>query len=51
LLREKITAKHVAIIDDVMTTGYTVRALADLLKAQGVERVDIWCCARTGLDI
>jgi ComF family protein len=38
--------KHIAILDDVMTTGTTAAALAQVLKAQGVERVDVWVCAR-----
>jgi ComF family protein len=39
-------AKHVAIIDDVVTTTSTVNELARLLKRAGVERVDIWSIAR-----
>lgn len=39
--------KHVAIIDDVMTTGMTVNHLAQILRESGVERVDVWVCART----
>lgn len=38
--------RHIAIVDDVMTTGATVAALASALKEQGVNRVDIWVCAR-----
>ena len=38
--------QHIAVVDDVMTTGHTVSALASLLKRQGARRVDIWCCAR-----
>ncbi len=37
---------HVAIVDDVMTTGATVEALANALKRQGASRVDAWVCAR-----
>ena len=39
--------KHVTLVDDVVTTGSTVNALAKILKKQGVERVSVWCCART----
>lgn len=42
-----VSAKRVAIVDDVMTTGSTVNELARLLKAQGVEYVEVWVCART----
>jgi ComF family protein len=38
---------HIAIVDDVVTTGETVSEITRLLKKQGVERVDIWCLART----
>lgn len=38
---------HVAIVDDVVTSGSTVLALADTLRAAGVVRVDAWAVART----
>jgi ComF family protein len=41
-----VPAKHVAILDDVMTTGSTVNALAAELRKAGVSRVDVWVCAR-----
>lgn len=44
--RKPIRAHHVAILDDVMTTGSTVNALAAELKKVGVNRVDVWVCAR-----
>lgn len=37
---------HVAIVDDIVTTGSTVGELAKVLKRAGVARVDVWCCAR-----
>ena len=40
-------AGHVAIVDDVVTTGATVNALARCLKAAGAVRVDVWAVART----
>ncbi len=42
-----IRAKHVAILDDVVTTGATVNELAKVLRKAGVRRIDIWACART----
>ncbi|MFD0739629.1 double zinc ribbon domain-containing protein [Lysobacter koreensis] len=37
---------HVALVDDVMTTGATLRAAALALRRAGVQRVDAWVCAR-----
>jgi ComF family protein len=39
---------HIAILDDVITTGYTIRELSKELKSRGASRIDIWCCARRG---
>jgi ComF family protein len=38
----------VAIVDDVMTTGSTVDALAQALKRAGCRRVEAWAIARAG---
>lgn len=37
---------HVAIVDDVMTTGATLAECARTLKRAGVKRVDVWALAR-----
>lgn len=37
---------HVALIDDVLTTGSTTGEMARILKRAGVERVDVWAIAR-----
>jgi ComF family protein len=37
---------HVALIDDVMTTGSTLREARAALLAGGVRRVDLWAVAR-----
>lgn len=39
--------QHVAIVDDVMTTGSSADALAWSLKRSGVNRVSVWVLART----
>lgn len=41
------TFRHVAIVDDVLTTGSTVTALSKVLKKSGVECVDVWAVAKT----
>jgi len=38
--------KHVAIVDDVVTTGATANALAQVLRDCGVQRIEVWCVAR-----
>lgn len=45
-INKPLKAQHIAIIDDVMTTGATVGGLAHIFKANGVERVSVWCAAR-----
>jgi len=37
---------HIAIIDDVMTTGQTINELCSAFKQKGITQIDIWCCAR-----
>ena len=37
---------HVALIDDVMTTGATLRECARTLKRAGIARVEVWALAR-----
>lgn len=46
-IRKEIPFQHVAIVDDVMTTGATVEELCKVLKKHGVQTIDIWCLART----
>ena len=41
-----IEPPHVALVDDVMTTGRTLQILAQHLHAAGVMRIDLWCAAR-----
>lgn len=37
---------HVALFDDVVTSGQTVNELARVLRMAGIERVDVWSCCR-----
>ena len=45
-LAGRLRAEHVALVDDVITTGSTVNELAKLLKSAGVRRVEVWALAR-----
>ncbi len=45
--RADLTDRHVAVVDDVLTTGATAEALARLLRRAGARRVDVYCLART----
>lgn len=38
---------HVALVDDVMTTGATAEEAGTTLKRAGVKRVEVWAVART----
>ncbi|MCU0074079.1 ComF family protein [Pseudomonas koreensis] len=43
----RVKGRHVALVDDVLTTGATAQALARLLMDAGAARVDVYCLART----
>ena len=42
----KVHYRHLAIVDDVVTTGSSVNELTRQLRRAGVERVDVWSLAR-----
>lgn len=42
-----VQGRHIALIDDVVTTGSTVAEIARILLAQGAASVQIWCLCRT----
>ncbi|MGY6215499.1 double zinc ribbon domain-containing protein [Methylolobus aquaticus] len=44
--KKDIQRRHVAIIDDVMTTGATAGEIARTLRQAGVETIEVWACAR-----
>lgn len=39
--------RHVALLDDVMTSGSTLNELSRTLKRAGIETIEAWACART----
>ena len=45
-----LRVRHVAILDDVVTTGSTVRELAEVLQRAGAEQIEVWAIARTELS-
>lgn len=42
-----VAGRHIALVDDVVTTGSTVAEIAALLRRQGAASVQIWCVCRT----
>jgi len=44
---EQIAGKHIALVDDVVTTTATARELSRLLRKAGAADVQIWALART----
>lgn len=44
---EQVKDKHIALVDDVLTTGSTADTIARLLTKAGARRVDVYCLART----
>ncbi|NCC26685.1 MAG: ComF family protein [Gammaproteobacteria bacterium] len=47
LVQGLVPWRHVAILDDVVTTGSTVAELSRVLRRVGVQRIQVWAVART----
>jgi len=45
----QVAGRHVALVDDVLTTGATLSECARLLQAAGARRVSVWVAARAPL--
>ena len=41
-----LSGQHIALVDDVLTTGATANQVARLLKEAGAERVEVWVVGR-----
>ncbi|WP_238947766.1 ComF family protein [Caldimonas brevitalea] len=48
--RARLHGRHVALVDDVMTTGATAREMAHTLLEAGAAGVQVWVLSRTPLD-
>ncbi|WP_119153787.1 ComF family protein [Caldimonas tepidiphila] len=46
-LQPRLAGRHVALVDDVMTTGATVAEIARVLRRGGAASVQVWVVART----
>ncbi|MEZ3500924.1 DNA utilization protein GntX [Pantoea sp. KPR_PJ] len=42
-----VRGRHIALIDDVVTTGHTAGEISRILLAHGAASVQIWCLCRT----
>ncbi|MEH6617903.1 MAG: ComF family protein [Porticoccus sp.] len=49
-LNNDVEGKHIALVDDVVTTGSTISELSRLLRKAGAIHVETWCLARTPLE-
>lgn len=45
--RAELIGRHVAVVDDVMTTGSTAAEIAGVVRQAGAATVEIWVLART----
>lgn len=47
VLNKENAPKHIALVDDVITTGSTINEIAQLFKKAGCEHIEVWAIART----
>jgi len=45
--KTNLSGKHIAVVDDVMTTGATLNEVAKVLHQQGAKEISNWVIART----
>ena len=46
--KHRLDGQHIALVDDILTTGATGSEVSKVLKLAGAARVDLWVSARTG---
>lgn len=47
-LEGRLRVRHVAIIDDVLTSGHTASELASVIRRAGARFIEVWVVARSG---
>lgn len=47
---ERQLPHHIAVVDDVMTSGETLKSLCRMLKRHGATQIDLWVLARTPIS-
>lgn len=50
-IKRNYQGKTIAVFDDVMTTGHTMRSFCEALKEKGAKRIEVWCIARCDIAI
>jgi ComF family protein len=45
-IHQDFSGRHVAVIDDVTTTGHSITEFTKTLKSAGNPKIDVWVCAR-----
>jgi ComF family protein len=45
-LRQSFQHQHVAVIDDVITTGHTITEFCKIIRQSNPKQIDVWCVAR-----
>lgn len=49
-IHKSVQGRHIAIVDDVVTTGETINQLVKLLLMRGAKSVDVYCICRTSIS-
>lgn len=44
---QSLAGKHIALVDDVVTTGSTISEVANLLNKDNISSLQVWCICRT----
>ena len=47
---EQVAGRHIAVLDDVMTSGATLNALCETLQKAGAAKLSVWVVARAQLN-